>query len=70
MRLASKERYRASAAQKRAYGGSTVTVFWAMPTSDPKTWFEVTGFGRYPGNRKSDAMAKAVAILARKRGEV
>jgi hypothetical protein len=62
LKLQSVERYRASAAERRRYGGKTVTVFLAMPTEDPATWFKVTGYGKMPADRKRDAKAKAEDI--------
>jgi hypothetical protein len=52
----SKERYRATAAQKRAYGGSTVTEFYVQFKGDPESVRVVKGFGRTPGDRKTFAM--------------
>lgn len=59
LKLTSKERYRASADERRRYGGSTVTVFWAQPSDDPSTWFTVKGYGKTPGERKTYARRKA-----------
>lgn len=62
----SKERYRATAAQKRQYGGATVTeffVFRAEDERDPSKWLVVTGFGPTPGERKSDAIRRSGLLV-------
>lgn len=66
MKVYSESRYRASAAEKRLYGGKTVTRFIAAPDNDPKTWFYVESFGPTPGERKS--LALKVAELLHKYG--
>lgn len=56
----SKERYRASASERRRYGGSTVTEFWVYRREDakePTKWHVVRGYGKTPGERKSYAIA-------------
>lgn len=63
-RITSIERYRASANERRKYGGMTITIFLVEPLSDPSTWFKVTGYGPTPGDRKSDARRTAEAWLA------
>lgn len=58
----SKERYRATASQKRLYGGNTVTIFFIFREEDKdntKAWKEVTGYGPTPGERKTDAIKKS-----------
>ena len=59
----SQERYRASASERRMYGGSTVTrffVFYKDDEDDPNKWLMVTGYGPTPGERKTDAIRRAV----------
>jgi predicted RNA binding protein YcfA (HicA-like mRNA interferase family) len=63
LKLISKDRYRATAAERRRYGGKTVTEFWVevdgqMVFEDGKS-LVVTGYGATPGERKS--YAKRVA---------
>jgi hypothetical protein len=63
----SKHRYRASAAEKRMYGGATVTVFLVgYEGDDAKNWVEVTGYGPTPGERKTDAIKRAMPLLESK----
>lgn len=65
----SKERYRATAAQKRLYGGSTITRFWVYrpeDSDDPSKWVVVEGYGPSPGQRKTDAKARAIPLLREK----
>lgn len=64
LKITSGERYRASAAERRAHGGSTVTLFFievdgAMDTgrdlprgTERGMW---VGYGQTPGARKTDA---------------
>lgn len=53
----SQERWRASAAEKRAYGGSTVTKFLVgYEGSEPATWQNIVGYGPTPGDRKTFAI--------------
>ncbi len=53
----SQNRYRASALERRLYGGNTVTQFLiGVEGSDPKTWENVMGYGPTPGNRKTYAL--------------
>lgn len=62
----SKERYRASAAEKRLYGGSTVTIFYVGKKGDEhdaSKWVEQAGYGPTPGERKTDAMRRAASRL-------
>ncbi len=64
--LISGERYRASASEKRAHGGSTVTLFFV--TCDGKADYGhgvpgftrgmVAGYGASPSARKVDAAAR------------
>lgn len=53
LRLVSKDRYRASAAERRRHGGATITEFYAT-TPEGKT-IVVTGYGKTPGERKTYA---------------
>ena len=65
----SKNRYRASASQKRLHGGSTITEFYVMRPEDekkPENWATVFGYGKMPGNRKTDAIARARLELIRR----
>lgn len=58
----SKDRYRASAAERRLYGGSTVTQFYvyrAEDRNDASRWRIVTGYGKTPGERKTDAIRRS-----------
>lgn len=58
----SKNRYRASAAEKRQYGGNTVTEFYVMRPEDekkPENWATVFGYGPTPGERKTNAILRA-----------
>jgi hypothetical protein len=53
-------RYRASASEKRAYGGSTVTEFLVgVEGSNASTWKKIMGYGPTPGDRKSYAIQKS-----------
>lgn len=55
----SEYRYRASAAEKRLFGGSTVTQFLVgYEGSGPNTWKRVMGYGPTPGERKTFAIKK------------
>lgn len=56
------ERYRATAAQRRLYGGSTVTKFHVYHRKDQNNagaWLTVEGFGKTPGERKTDAIRRS-----------
>jgi hypothetical protein len=58
----SKERYRATAAERRLHGGSTVTEFYVMRAEDEKDasrWRIIRGYGRTPGERKTDAIRRS-----------
>ena len=58
----SKDRYRATAAERRAYGGSTVTDFYVWRAGDEKDaskWKVVRGYGPTPGERKTDAIRRS-----------
>ncbi len=57
----SKDRYTASAAERRRYGGNTVTEFYVMFVGDEKDaskWETLMGYGKTPGDRKADAIRK------------
>jgi len=65
----SQYRHRASPSEKLQYGGSTVTEFLVgVEGSDASTWQRIQGYGRLPGNRKTDALNRFRAMVAR--GEV
>lgn len=55
----SKDRYRASAAERRQYGGNAVTEFWVTRADTDET-IVVTGYGKTPGERKTYAMNVAI----------
>lgn len=58
----SRYRYRASAAERRAYGGNTVTEFFVYRAEDaksPERWRIVKGYGPTPGERKTDAIRRS-----------
>lgn len=58
----SKDRYRATAAERRLYGGSTVTDFFVMRAEDrddASKWLVVRGYGKTPGERKTDAIRRS-----------
>jgi len=62
VRAVSKDRYRATASERRLYGGSTVTEFYVYRDEDrnnPAAWKIVTGYGRTPGERKTDAIRRS-----------
>lgn len=64
--LISGERYRASASERRAHGGSTVTLFFVHRNGQADYGHGVAGFtrgmvpgyGASPGARKTDAAAR------------
>jgi len=64
------ERYTGGARERRKYGGQgTITVFLVGEEgSDAGTWIKLTGHGRTPGERKTDALrqyhARTAAPLA------
>jgi hypothetical protein len=58
----SKDRYRASASERRIHGGATVTEFYvyrAEDKDDPSKWKIVRGYGPTPGERKTDAIRRS-----------
>lgn len=60
----SHERYRASASERRIYGGKTITVFLCMRKEDQdgafaSRWITIKGYGASPHVRKNDAIEKA-----------
>ena len=66
----SKDRYRATASERRLYGGNTVTEFYVMRPEDeknPANWAIVMGYGPTPGQRKTDAIARARKELIARR---
>lgn len=60
-RAISKERWRATAAERRRYGGSTVTEFYVTRTDTGDTKLFI-GYGKTPGERKTFALKKAEAF--------
>lgn len=63
----SMERWRASARERRLYGGATVTKFAVYDTSEPENVKYIIGYGKTPGERKSYAIAQwNVALTARR----
>lgn len=71
LKLKSKSRYRASAAERKLHGGAIVTEYFAMPSPEPATWFDVKGFGATQAERKSYARAAAeLVIVERAHGPV
>jgi hypothetical protein len=60
----SKDRYRASAEERRRYGGNVVTEFyvmWPEDHDDPSRWEVITGYGKTAADRKRDAISKFIA---------
>jgi hypothetical protein len=56
------ERYNGGARVKREHGSSTVTRFYvhfARDRDDPSKWKTVEGYGRTPGDRKTDAIRRS-----------
>jgi len=62
LKLVSKDRYRATAAEKRLHGGSTVTEFFVSGDGVPSGTV-VMGYGKTPGDRKTDARKRAEKLL-------
>ncbi len=54
----SKHRYRASPQEKARYGGSTITQFYVRYADPPHETKEIMGYGKTPGERKTDAIRK------------
>lgn len=55
----SKDRYKASADERRRYGGNTVTEFYMRFADEPiSANIVVTGYGKTPGERKTDAVRR------------
>jgi len=55
-------RYRATASERRLYGGNTVTdfiVFRKEDEGDPSKWLKIRGYGPTPGERKTDAIRRS-----------
>ncbi len=58
----SKDRYRATASERRLHGGKTVTEFYVFRAEDeknPGAWKIVRGYGPTPGQRKTDAIRRS-----------
>lgn len=56
------ERYRATALERRMYGGATVTKFYVYRAEDkdnPSKWLVIVGYGPTPGERKTDAIRRS-----------
>ena len=56
------ERYNGGARVKRAHGSSTVTRFYvyrAEDKDDPSKWMKLDGYGKTPGDRKTDAIRRS-----------
>jgi hypothetical protein len=68
IKAVSTERWRASAREKRLYGGSTVTAFYVWIEGDDSTTQKVVGYGRTPGDRKTDAIRKYTLKYAQNPG--
>jgi len=63
----SQERWRATAEQRRLYGGKTVTRFYIGEVgSGAETWKTVEGYGDSPGKRKTFALNRYRAMVAPK----
>lgn len=58
IRAVSKDRYRASAAERRRYGGNTITEFWVTRDDTGET-LVFKGYGPTPGERKTFALERA-----------
>lgn len=57
-------RYRATAAEKRIYGGATVTEFLCgVDGAAPSTWRKIVGFGKTPSERKTFAIKAFLASV-------
>jgi hypothetical protein len=69
MKIYSESRHRATAAEQRIYGGTTVTKFICCPSDDAKTWFYVESYGATPGERKSLALQVATLLVERGKAE-
>lgn len=61
IRAISKERWRATADERRCYGGKTVTEFWVIMSKDgvEEKMLVVKGYGATPGERKTFAIESA-----------
>ena len=60
----SQSRYNGGVRIKRLYGSSTVTKFLVgVEGSEPSSWREIEGFGKTPGDRKTDAIRRFVVSL-------
>ena len=56
------QRYNGGVRVKRQYGSSTVTKFYvyrAEDKDDPSKWMKLDGYGRTPGDRKTDAIRRS-----------
>lgn len=64
----SKDRYSASAEERRRYGGNIVTEFyvmWPQHRDEASEWEVITGYGKTASDRKKDAIAKFLAKKGR-----
>lgn len=57
-------RYNGGVAVKRIYGSSTVTCFDVDDTATGKTYRNIRGFGRTPGDRHTYAIARVEELIA------
>jgi len=60
------ERYNGGIKIKRLYGSSTVTrfyVYYEADANNPKAWLEVEGYGKTPGERKTDAIKRSGLLV-------
>jgi hypothetical protein len=58
-------RHRATAAERRAHGGATVTEFCIYRAGDDASkYVTVRGFGPTPGERKTDAIRRYLALVS------
>lgn len=69
LKAVSAYRYRASADERRQYGGSTVTDFYIYPDDrSAAVSIVVRGYGRSPSARKTDALRRVQEALDKRGG--
>jgi hypothetical protein len=71
----STERHRASAAERRQYGGDTVTTFFVHFARDGAPsmaykWEKIDGYGKTPGERKTDAIRRFLEMESKREAGV